>query len=128
MANPHRSRRAQLLGNLVLAGTSLVLALLVAEVAFEALDAHKQKRRARQARPFYTWSVHTFAADPIGSQRGLLKLMLHPLVGTVNVPDMFMDPIHLDARGNAAMAEVLAPVLEAALRPVAAEQPLPNGR
>jgi len=42
--------------------------------------------------------------------------------------DMFMDPIHLDARGNAAMAEVLAPVLEAALRPVAAEQPLPNGR
>ena len=68
------------------------------------------------------------AGDPIGSQRGLLKLMLHPLVGTVNVPDMFMDPIHLDARGNAAMAEVLAPVLEAALRPVAAEQPLPNGR
>jgi len=27
-----------------------------------------------------------------------------------------MDPIHLDARGNAAMADVLAPVLEAALR------------
>jgi lysophospholipase L1-like esterase len=30
--------------------------------------------------------------------------------------DMFMDPIHLDARGNAAMADVLAPVLEASLR------------
>jgi len=126
MPNAHRSRRAQLLGNLVLAGTSLVLALLVAEVAFEALDAHKQKRRARQARPFYTWSVHTFAGDPIGSQRGLLKLMLHPLVGTVNVPDMFMDPIHLDARGNAAMAEILAPVLEATLLPSPWHSPSPR--
>ena len=47
--------------------------------------------------------MHTFAGDPIGSQRGLLKLMLHPLVGTVNVPDQktqFFTINHLGFRGR----------------------------
>ena len=102
MATP-RSRRGQLLGNLLLAGTSLLLALLVAEVAFEVLDAHKQDKRSQRARPFYTWSVHTFAGHPVGSQRGLLKLMLHPLVGCVNLPGQttqFFRINHLGFRGR----------------------------
>jgi hypothetical protein len=100
---PPRSRRGQLLGNLLLAGTSLLLALLVAEVAFEVLDAHKRDKRSQRARPFYTWSVHTFAGHPVGSQRGLLKLMLHPLVGCVNLPDQttqFFRINHLGFRGR----------------------------
>jgi len=39
---------------------------------------------------------------------------------------MFMDPIHLDARGNAAMAEILAPVLEATLLPSPWHSPSPR--
>jgi lysophospholipase L1-like esterase len=97
-----RSRWPKLLGNLLLAGASLMLALVVAEVAFELLDAHKQAARSRRARPFYTWSAYTFAGDPIGRQRGLLKLMLHPLVGSVNLPDQstqFFRINHLGFRG-----------------------------
>ena len=100
--NARRSRWLRLLGNLVLAGASLMLALVVAEVAFELVGAHKQATRARRARPYYTWSIYTFAGDPIGSQRGLLKLMLHPLVGLVNLPDQstqFFRINHLGFRG-----------------------------
>jgi lysophospholipase L1-like esterase len=42
--------------------------------------------------------------------------------------DMFMDPIHLDARGNAAMADVVAPVLEAKRRTPATGARLPSSR
>src|SRR5262245_18198762 len=97
------SRLGSRVGNLLLAGTSLLLALLVAEVAFEVLDAHKQDKRSQRARPFYTWSVHTYAGHPVGSQRGLLKLMLHPLVGCVNLPDQttqFFRINHLGFRGR----------------------------
>jgi lysophospholipase L1-like esterase len=79
-----------------------MLALVVAEIALQLIDAYKQAARARHARPFYTWSVHTFAGDPIGSRRGLLKLMLHPLLGTVNLPDQstqFFRINHLGFRG-----------------------------
>jgi len=100
--NAHRSRWPRLLGNLVLAGTSLILVLLVAEVAFEGLDVHRQAKRSRRARPYYTWSTYTFWGDQIGSQRGLLKLMLNPLVGLVNLPDQstqFFRINHLGFRG-----------------------------
>jgi lysophospholipase L1-like esterase len=103
VTNRERSHWRGLLGNLLLAGTSLMLALLAAEVAFEALDAYTQAKRARRARPFYTASVYTFAGDRIGSERGPLKLMLNPLVGTVNLPDQstpFFRINHLGFRGR----------------------------
>jgi lysophospholipase L1-like esterase len=103
VTNRERSHWRGLLGNLLLAGTSLMLALLAAEAAFEALDAYTQAKRARRARPFYTASVYTFAGDLIGSERGPLRLMLNPLVGTVNLPDQntpFFRINHLGFRGR----------------------------
>jgi len=94
-----RKRRQPWLGNLLLAGASLLLALTVAEIGFEFVDAHKQARRSRRARPYYTWSLHTFAGDPVGSRRGLLKLMLHPLAGYVNLPDQNTEFFRIDHLG-----------------------------
>src|SRR5262245_15039038 len=81
--NAPSARRRELFGNVLLAGVTLMLSLVVAEIAFQYVDARAQARRAERAHPFYTWSFHTYAGHPIGSRRGLLALMQHPLVGTV---------------------------------------------
>lgn len=76
----------------LLAGNALILLVLlaVALVAFEvfAERADRALWRERNARiqPFYWWSFHTPDGRRVGSQRGILELMIHPTAVYTNLP------------------------------------------
>lgn len=77
----------------LLAGNALILLVLLAvvlvgfEVFAERADRALWRERSARIRPFYWWSFHTPDGRRVGSQRGILELMIHPTAVYTNLPD-----------------------------------------
>jgi len=76
----------------LLAGNALILLLLLAVALFafelfaERADRALWRERNARIQPFYWWSFHTPDGRRVGSQRGILELMIHPTAVYTNRP------------------------------------------
>ena len=86
------------LGKVILAGISLLVALLAAESGLEGL-ARRELLRKRSAPPaFYPWSLNTSRGERI-SEWGFLQLAMHPFAVYVNLPGQSTAQYSTDERG-----------------------------
>jgi lysophospholipase L1-like esterase len=82
---------------LVLSG--LVASAVVVELALEFNHERIWQQKRQSTRPFYSWSFHTSNGQSLGGSRGILKLMIHPLVGYTNLPDQSTRQFSINSLG-----------------------------
>jgi len=79
--------------------SGILIAAFAVELALEFAFSREWQQKRMQTRPYYSWSFHTSDGRSLGGARGILKLMIHPVVGYTNLPNQKTPQFHINSSG-----------------------------
>ncbi len=85
--------------NIIMVLVSIFIGTIVIELVNEWRSIYHWKQMNKKTKPYYQWSFYTSGGNRIGNTRGILKLMIHPVVGYVNFPNQKTQFFSINSRG-----------------------------